>query len=114
MVRSSGLDPHLRDELAELTTSMCKALNDAKRLMLLYALRDGARTVSDLCDAIDAPQANVSQHLAVLRDRGLVETDRQGNNVYYSLRHAKILDAIDLLRTIQAAELARKQSLVSG
>jgi DNA-binding transcriptional ArsR family regulator len=105
------LDARLRLELDELVAGMCKALNDPKRLLLLYALRFGPHTVSELCEVIEAPQSNTSQHLAVLRDRGLVEAERQGNNVLYSLRHEKVIDAIDILRGVMSDELTRQQSL---
>lgn len=107
------IDSLLRQELDELVASMCKALNDPKRLLLLYALRYGRYTVSELCDLIEAPQSNTSQHLAVLRDRGLVEAERQGNNVVYSLRHPKVIDAIDLLRGVMSDELERQTALRS-
>jgi len=105
------IDSLLRQELDELVASMCKALNDPKRLLVLYALADGPHTVTELCDMLEAPQSNMSQHLAVLRDRGLIEAERQGNNVHYSLRHRKVLAAIDLLREVMADELDRQQSL---
>ena len=105
------IDALLRQELDELVASMCKALNDPKRLLLLYALRNGRYTVSELCDLIEAPQSNTSQHLAVLRDRGLVEAERQGNNVMYSLRHPKVIEAIDILRGVMSDELERQTSL---
>jgi len=105
------IDSLLRQELDELVASMCKALNDAKRLLLLYALRGGSYTVSELCEIIEAPQSNTSQHLAVLRDRGLVEAERQGNNVVYSLRHPKVIDAIDILRAVMSDELERQTAL---
>lgn len=108
------IDDGLRDELVELTSSMCKALTDPKRLMILYALEPGPLTVTELVDELDAPQSNVSQHLAVLRERGLVEADRQGNKVYYSLRHDKVLEAIDLLRGIMGAELERRTGLLTS
>jgi DNA-binding transcriptional ArsR family regulator len=107
------LDPFLRRELTELTASMCRALNDPKRLMALYALRDRPLTVTELCTMLEAPQSNVSQHLAVLRDRGLVEAERQGHNVRYRLRHPRVLDAIDVLREVQAQELDRRQQLLA-
>jgi DNA-binding transcriptional ArsR family regulator len=105
------LDALLRQELDELVASMCKALNDSKRLLLLYALRNGRYTVTELCDLIEAPQSNTSQHLAVLRDRGLVEAERQGNNVVYSLRHPKVIEAIDILRGVMSDELDRQTAL---
>ena len=105
------IDTLLRRELDELVASMCKALNDSKRLLLLYALRDGRDTVTELCELIEAPQSNTSQHLAVLRDRGLVEAERQGNNVVYSLRHPKVIEAIDILRGVMSDELERQTAL---
>jgi DNA-binding transcriptional ArsR family regulator len=105
------IDALLRQELDELVASMCKALNDPKRLLLLYALRFGPQTVSELCRAIEAPQSNTSQHLAVLRDRGLVEAERQGNNVVYSLRHHRVIEAIDMLRGVMSDEMQRQRSL---
>jgi len=105
------IDALLRQELDELVASMCKALNDPKRLLLLYALRFSPQTVSELCQVIEAPQSNTSQHLAVLRDRGLVEAERQGNNVVYSLRHPKIIEAIDMLRAVMSDELERQRAL---
>ncbi len=110
---TSARDPLLREELEELVGTMCKALNDAKRLAVLYALRTGPHTVTQLCHAIQAPQPNTSQHLATLRDRGLVKADRHGSNVVYSLRHPKIVDAIDLLRQVMADEQSRQQALRS-
>lgn len=109
-----SIDPLLRQELEELTSSMCKALNDAKRLTVLYALRDGERTVTQLCEILGSPQSNTSQHLAVLRNRGLVDTTRQGNTILYSLRHPKILEAIDLMREVMSDEVSRQHALRSG
>lgn len=104
---------HLRQELDELCSSMCRALNDPKRLMVLYVLRDRECTVGELSKLLGAPQSNTSQHLAVLRDRGLVEAERHGNTVLYSLRHPKVLEAIDLLRDVMADEIERRQALRS-
>lgn len=107
----NGLDANLRAELEELTAGVCRALNDPKRLMLLYALADRALSVSELCDLLGVSQSNVSQHLAVLRDRGLVETTRDANRVIYTLRDRRVLDAIDLLRDVMNDELGRRQAL---
>jgi DNA-binding transcriptional ArsR family regulator len=108
------IDDGLRAELTELTSTLCKALNDPKRLLLLYALADGPRSVGELTDAIGASQANVSQHLAVLRERGIVVTERRGPSVIYSLRYPELLDAIEQLRSILAQELARRHRLLAG
>ena len=111
---AGGVDGALRDELDELVAGMCKGLNDPKRLLVLYALSDGPHTVSELCDVLQAPQSNTSQHLAVLRTAGMVDTERRGNSVIYSLRHPKVIDAIDKLREILADELDRRQRAISA
>ena len=103
------MDPLLREELDHLTSRMCRALNDPKRLMLLYLLGQGPRTVSELCEELEASQSNVSQHLAVLRDRGLVGAQRDGTYVRYRLRHPRVLEAIELLREVMAEELDRQR-----
>jgi ArsR family transcriptional regulator len=109
------LGEQLRAELDELVATMCRALNDPKRLAVLYTLSAGSFTVGELSVVLGTPQANTSQHLAVLRERGLVSATREGNNIRYSLRHPKIVEAVDLLREVMADEAARRhQRLVLG
>lgn len=97
----------LAGEFADLHAHICKGLADPKRLLILNALRDGERSVSDLVDELALPQANVSQHLAVLRDRGLVETRRDGQRVFYSVTSVKIVQAMDLLREVMHMQAER-------
>jgi ArsR family transcriptional regulator len=92
-------------ELTALHASVCKGLADPKRLLIINALRDGEKTVSQLCDAAGITQANASQHLAVLRDKGLVETRRSGQWVYYKVTSDKIIQAMDLLREVMAEQI---------
>lgn len=105
------LDPNLRAELEELTASICRALNDPKRLLILYAVAHRPRSVSELADLLGVSHSNVSQHLAVLRDGGVVEAARDANRVIYSLRDKRVVRAIDLLRGVMNDELVRRQSL---
>lgn len=99
----------VRSELYALHANVCKGLADPKRLLIINALRDGERSVSEICEAVELPQANVSQHLAILREKGLVSTRRDGQRVFYSLTTDKIIRAVDLLREVMA-----DQMLVSG
>lgn len=96
----------MHQELYQLHASVCKGLADPKRLLILNALRDGERSVSEICDAVDLPQANVSQHLAVLREKGLVTARKDGQWVYYSMSSPKIMQALDLLREVMSEQLA--------
>jgi DNA-binding transcriptional ArsR family regulator len=106
---TDALTPDLRAELHALTDSLCKVLNEPKRLMLLYALAAGPRSVGELTAQLRAPQANVSQHLALLREHGLVDTERHGPRVIYSLRYPELIGAVDALRDVLRRESARSE-----
>lgn len=108
-VCQTGAMSDLSGEFAELHAQICKGLADPKRLLILNALRGGERSVNDLCDELDLPQANVSQHLAVLRERGLASTRRDGQRIFYSVSSPKIIQAMDLLR-----EVMREHSTAVG
>ncbi len=84
-------------EIYELHARVCKAIADGKRLLILNELRDGPQTVGELAATLGIPQANTSQHLAVLRDRGIVTARRSGSNIYYALTSQKVIQAVDLL-----------------
>ncbi len=92
------MDESLEAEIRVLYERVCKAIADPKRLLILNALRDAELNVGDIAEVLRISQSNASQHLAILRDRGIVTTRRAGTTVYYSLRSPKILEAIDLMR----------------
>ena len=93
-------------ELYQLHASICKGLADPKRLIILYSLRHGELSVSEICDQAGFAQANVSQHLAVLRDKGLVLARKEGQFVFYSVSSPKIIEALDLLRQVMTESAA--------
>lgn len=95
----------IETELTQLHASVCKGLADPKRLLIINALRDGELAVMDLCDDLDLPQANVSQHLAVLREKGLVRSRKDAQKVFYSVTSPKIIEAMDLLREVMNEQI---------
>lgn len=105
------MDPRVRNEIYELHARLCKALADPKRLLIINALRDGQKSVGELTEELELSQSNVSQHLAVLRERGVVSATREGNNVFYALRDPRVVKALDLLREVMAAQLSRRSEL---
>ena len=100
------MDESLESELRDLHERVCKAISDPKRLLIISALRDGELSVGEIAETLGVSQSNASQHLAVLRERGIVTTRRAGTSVYYALRSHKILTAIDLMREFVAEETA--------
>ena len=103
-----------RMEVFRLQAEICKTLADVKRLTIIHELRDGERSVGQLVSELGVPQANVSQHLAILRERGIVSTRREGTSIYYSLANPKIGQACDMVQEVLADQLARNQILANS
>lgn len=102
----------LRQEINMLHAQVCQALADPKRILLLYALSEGPRRVTDLAEQLDMPQPTVSHHLKILRERGMVAAERDGTAIYYSLADPRIIQALDLLRAMLASLLSQRIGLV--
>jgi DNA-binding transcriptional ArsR family regulator len=105
------MDERLEQEVNLLHAHVCQALADPKRILILYALADQPRYVSELADYLSIPQPTVSRHLKVLRDRSLVTAERDGTAVYYSLTDLRVVNALDLLRAVLADKLTQQAEL---
>jgi ArsR family transcriptional regulator, virulence genes transcriptional regulator len=90
-----------------LHSELCKTLANAKRQEIIDCLRAGEMTVNSLCAATSIPQANLSQHLAIMRNKGVLETRRQGANVFYRISNPKIIKAFDLLTEVMQEQQAK-------
>jgi len=101
-------------QLLVLQARVCQVLADPSRLELLHLLGTGERTVGELVAATGLRQANVSQHLTLLRQRGIVATRRAGTTVYYALADPEILEACAITRRILLRQLAAASALVGG
>ena len=84
----------------KLHTQLLKALANEKRLEIIHLLRDQELTVSEIQTMLDLKQANLSQHLMVLRKLNVVTTRKDGKEIYYKLSHKNFIKASDLLREI--------------
>ena len=98
----------------DLHERMCKAIADPKRLLILEALRHGARSVGELADVLETSQPNTSQHLAILRERSIVTAERRGTVIFYSLTSPTILQALDLLRDFMVAHPTAEDGELAG
>ena len=85
--------PHpLPDPLTELIAQRFRVLGEPMRIKLLDALRDGDATVGELVDRLGASQQNVSKHLGVLHQAGVVSRAKQGTFVRYSIADSGVFD----------------------
>src|SRR3972149_7449637 len=91
---------------------ICRTLGSTARISILNALRNGEKTVSELTKALDLRQANISQHLAVLRQRRGVTTRKVGTSTYYRVSNQKILQACELMRQGLLAQLGENRGPV--
>lgn len=90
----------------QMHAEICKTLSNPIRLEILSKLRDGKKSVNEIASLTGVRQATVSQHLAVLRQRGVVSTRREGINVYYDVANPKITRACDLMREVLFEHIA--------
>lgn len=99
-------------KLFELQAELCKTLANPKRLEILEILKGHTEiSVNEMSELLEIPKANTSQHLAVLRQAGVVATRKDGINVYYSLRSPKISEACALTRQILLERLEANAGL---
>ena len=99
--------------LFELHAEVCKTLSNPVRLKVINELQEGEMTVGALAKKLGIRQAHVSQHLALLRQRGVVKTRRDGPNIYYGISNPKIVKACGLIREVLLEQLQKDQSIVA-
>jgi DNA-binding transcriptional ArsR family regulator len=102
----------LTQEVTQLHANLCSALADPHRILLLYALVEKPLNVNELTTDLKISQPATSRHLKVLRDHGLVNATRVGQNVEYSLNDPRIIEALDLLREVLRSQLSYRASLM--
>jgi DNA-binding transcriptional ArsR family regulator len=79
------------------TVRLLTTLANERRLKILCLLRSGERSVGELVDVVDGSQSTVSQHLARLRQDGLVATRREGQSIFYRLAGARVENLVEAL-----------------
>ena len=104
----------LTQEVTQLHADLCSALADPRRILLLYALSESPKNVTELTLEIGISQPSTSRHLKILRERGLVKAERNGVMMEYELADSRLIDALDLLRTVLRDRLAYRASLLDS
>lgn len=108
------ITPALTNEITALHADICSALADPRRILLLYALAERPKTVSELSDELQINQPMTSRHLTVLRERGLVIARRDGQTVVNTLADERVITALDLLRAVLASNLKNQAVLAES
>lgn len=89
--------PGLTREALELVAARFRAMGEPLRLCILQELEGGERSVSTLTERVESTQPNVSKHLKLLQDVGLVRRRQQGTTVYYSIADAMVSELCDMI-----------------
>jgi ArsR family transcriptional regulator, virulence genes transcriptional regulator len=98
-------------KIYELQAEVSKTMAHPLRLAMLHSLKDGEKTVNQLTELTGASQSNVSQHLALLRQRDIVLTRKEGSNIYYRVSSPKISQACDMVREVLLEQLSQRQEI---
>jgi DNA-binding transcriptional ArsR family regulator len=99
------------DGIYDLQAEVLKTLASPRRLEILHRLAEGPCEVGRLADELGISQPNVSQHLAVLRSTGVVESERDGREVRYRLADPDVMVACSIMRAVLQRRLRRLAGL---
>ena len=100
------------DSLRRFKAELFQALAHPTRIAILEQLREGEVSAGTLVERVGIEQANLSQHLAVLRSRQIVNARKAGNQVFYSVRDRLILDMLDLMRRYFYAQVSESLAMI--
>lgn len=102
----------MEDQLYIYHAEMCKVFSHPKRLELINTLRDKERSAGELRERLGLTKANLSQHLAMMKERHLLVSRKEGNVVYYRIANPRLLEAFDLLREILFEQIRQDAALI--
>ena len=102
----------MEDQIYAYHAEMCKVFSHPKRLELINILRDKEMSVGELSQRLGLAIGNLSQHLAMMRQRRILASRKEGNVVYYRIANPRLLDAFDLLREIMFEQIRQDAALI--
>lgn len=105
-------DEELKKEAYKLHAQVCSIMANPKRLEIIDLLSEGEKSVKELTQAMGISKANVSQHLAILRQNNIVTTRKAGLNVYYKIANPKVIKACKLMREVTMEQLIKGEKLL--
>jgi ArsR family transcriptional regulator, virulence genes transcriptional regulator len=97
-----------------LQAEISKTLANPIRLAILHTLKEGEKSVNELTDILRISQSNLSQHLALMRQKGIVTTRKQGTSIFYRVTDPKINQACDIVRQVLIDQLKQKHEIAKN
>jgi DNA-binding transcriptional ArsR family regulator len=102
-----------QDALRRFKAEVFQVLAHPTRIHIVECLRDGELSVSAILERVAVEPANLSQHLSVLRSKGLVATRKEGNQVFYALRDPLLIEVLDTMRRYFQAHLEEALAMLA-
>ena len=102
------------ERIFELQADVCKVFSHPKRLHVLCLLKDGEQSFAALQAATGLSKANLSQHLTVLRERGVITARRQGQSLHFSVANPKITAACELMHDFLCDRAGERQAITEA
>ncbi|MCB9072265.1 MAG: winged helix-turn-helix transcriptional regulator [Bdellovibrionaceae bacterium] len=109
MGKKKGAEQGRKKTIYELQAEICSALANPIRIQILDLLAEGEKNSSDLLKILNVPKANLSQHLSVLKDAGIIQSRKEGLYQYLSLSIPKIKDACSLVRSVLIEKISQEE-----
>lgn len=103
--------PDAGKKLWELQADICQTLANPKRLQILHLLKDGERSVGEMVRDLGLPKANLSQHLSLMRQKGILAARREGTVIFYRIAAPAIIEACETMRRVLKEALQERGSL---
>jgi len=103
----------IHDRMIEVVARRFQVLGEPYRLRILLQLQRGPKTVGQIVSELDGTQPNVSKHLQILFDAGLVGREREGNSIFYSIADPMVFKLCELVCRSTAQRAARVHRLAS-
>lgn len=100
-------------KLFELQADICQTLANPKRLQILCLLKEGEMSVAAMGEALGIAKPNLSQHLAIMRQKGILTARREGTTVYYRLATPRIVEACKIMRQVLYDALVERGALAA-
>ena len=110
---SSVVSLKAEEELYRLQAEFCKGMAHPTRIHILRFLKEGEKPVNELAKLVGVTQANASQHLAILRQFGLLSTRRDGSTIYYRVSDHRIIEACEIVRSCIGERLKKSQMVLA-
>jgi ArsR family transcriptional regulator len=99
-------------ELYKLHADFCKFMSNPKRIEILFLLGEKEMCVDEIASAMEVKVPNISQHLAVMREKGVVDVRREGTKMYYAIANPKTLQACIIMRDAMVEQMEKQFEMI--